>query len=314
MADHLKRIAGSFWFKATLSLVLLTLLLRRTDLSQLAGVVARANPGWVLAAYLAYMGSQFMSLVRWRMLARPLGFDEPFGRYFNYYCTGMYMNLFAPSTVAGDIGRALLLAGGQKRKTLAFTTVLADRGLGFIALTWVGAFGILTQPWYPVPAPLYYGAWVVPPATLAGWVWGPLLAARFLSPTNKWRVLIERDLAPYWNDRRLLMRTTVLAMAYHVIQISTQFVLAWALALPVPVSFFFVFVPVVNILGMIPISFSGIGVREGGYALALVRIGVDHEFAVALGLLSSAVVLATGVSAALVFVFNRTPVVVPAAE
>ena len=311
MVDRLKRIAGSFWFKAALSVILLTLLLSRTDLSQLLGVVARANPGWVLLAFLGYLGSQFLSLLRWRMLALPLGFDEPFSRYFSYYCTGMYMNLFAPSTVAGDIGRALLLAGGQKRKTLAFTTVLADRGLGFIALTWVGAFGILAQPWYPVPKLLYYSAWIIPPGTMAGWLWGPPLAIRFLAPTNKWRVLIERDLAPYWKDWQLLVRTTLLAMVFHTVQISTQFVLAWALVIPVSASFFFVFVPVVNILGMIPISFSGIGVRESGYAVALASVGVDHEFAVALGLLSSALVLATGLTAALVFVFNKSPAVVP---
>jgi uncharacterized membrane protein YbhN (UPF0104 family) len=306
--QSLKGIIASVWFKAALSVVLLAVLLRGTDVSELRGAVAHATAGWVLIAFLGYLGSQLISVVRWQMLARPLGFDARFGRYFTCYFSGMYLNLFAPSTVAGDIGRALFLAGGDKRRTLAFTTVIADRGLGFVALTWVGAISILAQPYYPVPALLYYAAWVVPPGTLGAWLFLPPLAVRVLPPANKWRILVERDLAPYWRDWQLLLRTSLVAIAFHLVQIATQVVLAWALQLRVPASFFLVFVPVVNILGMLPISLSGVGIRETGYVLALASIGIDRESAIALGLLSSAVVLASGMAAGIVFLLNKAPV------
>src|SRR5262245_66494452 len=113
----------------------------------------RAHAGWVAAAFLGFLASQVVSSIRWMMLARPLGFKEPFSYFFASYFTGMWMNLFAPSTVAGDIGRALYLAGGQKRRALAFTTVLADRGLGFVVLCWIGALATLLQPGYRLPIP-----------------------------------------------------------------------------------------------------------------------------------------------------------------
>jgi hypothetical protein len=292
--------------------VLLVVLLAETDLSQLAGAVAQARAGWVLAALLGYIASQVVSSIRWTMLARPVGFREPFSQFFGAYFTGMYMNLFAPSTVAGDIGRALFLAGGQKRKALAFTTVLADRGLGFVVLVWVGAVAIFTQPGYDLPPPLYWAAWVVPPTTLLGWLFGPKLMVRFLSPENRWRRLVERDLAAYWTDYRLLAETSVVALVFHTMQIGTQVFLAWALGLKVPTAFFFIFVPVVNILGMLPVSFSGIGIREGGYWFFLAQLGIDRASALALGLLSSVVVLATGLAGGLVFLLWKTPVVAAA--
>jgi len=284
----------------------MSVLLAETDLSQLAGAVAHARAGWVFAALIGNIGSQVVSSIRWTMLARPLGFDEPFGHFLASYFTGMYMNLFAPSTVAGDIGRALLLAGGQKRRALAFTTVIADRGLGFVVLSWIGALAILTHPGYHLPAALYYGAWVIPPATLFGWLYGPQLAVRMFAPGNRWRDLVEQDLAPYWNDFRLLGETCAIACLFHAIQIGTQILLAWALGITAPLSFFFIFVPVVNILGMLPISFSGIGIREGGYLFFLGQVGVGRAAAVALGLLSSVVVLATGISGGLVFLLWKT--------
>jgi uncharacterized membrane protein YbhN (UPF0104 family) len=299
---------SSLWLKLGLSVLLLVVLLIETDLSQLWGVVVRARAGWVAAALIGYIASQVVSSVRWTMLARPLGFDEPYGYFFASYFTGMYMNLFAPSTVAGDIGRALFLASGQKRKALAFTTVIADRGLGFIVLSWIAALAILTQPGYRLPALLYYGAWVIPPATLLAWLYLPQLVVRLFVPGSRWRTLVEQDLASYWRDFRLLAATSTVACVFHTLQITTQVFLAWALDVDVPVSFFFIFVPLVNILGMLPISFSGIGIREGGYWFFLALVGVSKAAAVALGLLSSGVVLVTGISGGLVFVLWRAQV------
>src|SRR5579862_3161311 len=188
---------SSMWFKVGLSVVLLSVLLLKTDSSDLLEAFTSAQPGWVILALVGYIISQVISSCRWTMLARPLGFDEPYTHYFYAYFTGMYMNLFAPSTVAGDVGRALYLAGG-KRRALAFTTVIADRGLGFVVLSWVGALAILLQPQYRLPLALYYSAWTVPPGTLLGWLYGPQLVVRLFERDNRWRHLVEKDLATYW--------------------------------------------------------------------------------------------------------------------
>lgn len=295
-----RRWLSSPWVKLLLSVVLLVVLLSRTDLSELAAAMAETEPGWVVVGFLVYLVSMVVSSVRWMMLARPLGFDEPFSQFFASYFTGMFMNLFAPSTVAGDIGRALFLGRGKKRKALAFTTVLADRGLGFVVLTWIAAIAIALQPQYRLPRLLYTAAWVIPPATLFAWLYLPQLAVRVLARENRWRILVERDLAPYWKDTALLLKTSGVAFVFHAMQILSQVCLAWALGLRVPTAYFFIFVPVVNIIGMIPVSFSGIGIRETGYLFFLARLGVSRHSALALGLLASAVVLLTGLAGGLV--------------
>lgn len=295
-----RRWLSSPWVKLLLSVILLVVLLLRTDLSELADAMAETQPGWVVVGFLVYLLSMVVSSVRWMMLARPLGFDEPFAQFFASYFTGMFMNLFAPSTVAGDIGRALFLGRGKKRKALAFTTVIADRGLGFVVLTWIAAVAIALQPQYRLPRVLYTAAWVFPPATLIAWLYLPQLAVRVLSRENRWRILVEQDLAPYWKDTVLLFKTSVVAFVFHAMQIFSQVCLAWALGLQVPTGYFFIFVPVVNILGMIPVSFSGIGIREWFYKLFLRKLAVSGHSAVALGLLASAIVLLAGLTGGLV--------------
>jgi uncharacterized membrane protein YbhN (UPF0104 family) len=304
MFRRLRKVTSSRWFKLASSVVLLAVLLHETDVAGLSGALHKAQPWWVVASLAGYIFSQVISAYRWSLLARPLGFRESFRRFLVYYFSGMYLNLFAPSTVAGDVGRALFLASGRRR-ALAMTTVVADRGTGAVALVLVGAAAIILLPQYPMPHIVRIGAWLAPPLVVAGWLWGPRLAVRLLSPDHRVRRFVEKDLAPYWHDLRLLGLTLVVATFFHLLQIATQVVLAWSLDVEAPNSFFLVFVPIVNLLGMLPVSFSGVGVREAGYWYFLSLVGIHKEAAIALGLLASAVAIASGVAGAPGFVLAR---------
>jgi uncharacterized membrane protein YbhN (UPF0104 family) len=296
-SSGLAALLGSRWLKLALSVVLLAVLAYETDTVALRRAVLAANPLWFLVALAGNLFSQVVSAVRWGLLTKPVGFADPHRRLVAYYFSGMYLNLFAPSTVAGDIGRALFLAAGRRR-ALALTTVIADRIIGLAALTLIGALAIAVLPGVPLPRFTRWIAWLTPPSMFAGWMVLPKLAARLLPPRHRWRRLVEKDLAPYWNDRALLIRTMSVSAVFHLIQIGTQVALARALGLAVDARFFLVFVPIVNILGMLPVSFSGIGVREAGYWYFLKQLGADAESAVALGLLGSLIVLVTGLSGA----------------
>lgn len=292
---RLRAVVASRWFKLLLSAALLAVLLYEIDLQQMRAALAAADVGWLMLAWTSLVASQVVSAYRWALLARALGFSEPFGRFCLYYFSGMYLNLFGPGTVAGDVGRVLFLARGRRR-ALALTTVVADRATGFVALIWIAATAVVLLPDEPFLGPLRWLAGLTFPVTMAGWLWGPRLAARLLPPANRWRVLVERDLAPYWHDRGLLVRALVWAMAMHAMQIISQLLVARALGLQLPWAFFLIVVPLVNIAGTLPFSMQGVGVREAGYWSYLTRIGVQRETALAVGLLSSVVVFATGLS------------------
>lgn len=294
-------IWSRWWFKAAISVAVLVFLLRRVERHELQMALLEADPTWVGVALCTYLLSMVVSCARWTLLARPLGFRQPLSHFFGSYFTGMYMNLFGVSTVAGDIGRALMLAGGPGRRALALTTVLADRGLGFVVLVWIGAAAIILQPEYRLPLPLYYAAWLVPPASVLAWLYGPQLMVRLLPPENRYRRMVEVDLQPYFADARLLLGTSLVAVLFHGLQIVSQVFLGWGLGLHVPWTYYFIFVPVVNIAGMLPITFSGIGIREAGYIFFLRRVGADRHAAMALGLLASAIVLASGLAGGIVY-------------
>lgn len=304
LATRVRAAISSRWFKLALSATLLAILLHETDLGAMRAALAAADLGLMTLAWLVVVISQVASAYRWCLLAQAVGFDEPFTRFCVYYFSGMYLNLFGPGTVTGDVGRTLFLAGGRRR-ALALTTVIAHRATGFVALVWITCVAIVLLPDQPLPSVARWLAALTVPLTLLGWLWGPRLAARLLSPNNHWRLLIERDLAVYWHHTGVITASLALATLAQGLQLVAQWLIGAALGQTLAWTFLLVIVPLVGIVATLPFSLQGIGVRETGYWYYLSRMGVPHEAAIALGLLTSAVALAAGLTGLPFFLFVR---------
>jgi glycosyltransferase 2 family protein len=66
------------------------------------------------------------------------------------------------------------------------------------------------------------------------------------------------------------------------------------------------FIPVVTLVSMIPISLNGMGLREYAFVALFTGIGVPAESAVALGLLSSTVIILSSLPGGVVYVFFKS--------
>jgi hypothetical protein len=97
----------------------------------------------------------------------------------------------------------------------------------------------------------------------------------------------------------------LLSLAFHLIQVAIQVLIADALAFELPWSYALVFFPLVDVVAMLPVSISGIGLREGGYLFFLGRLGVAPERAIASSIVWLAIVVASGLVGGLVFVLYR---------
>ena len=88
-------------------------------------------------------------------------------------------------------------------------------------------------------------------------------------------------------------------------------VLVWlvgeALGLPVPPLYYGVFVPLVSLLTLLPVSVNGMGLREAGTVLLLAPLGVGRAEAVALSLLTFAVLTAASLAGLGFYLFGHFP-------
>jgi hypothetical protein len=68
---------------------------------------------------------------------------------------------------------------------------------------------------------------------------------------------------------------------------------------------FFIYVPIINVVSMIPISFNALGIREYFYVLLFARAGVAGETSLAVSLVSFFLLFLLSLLGGLFFIFYR---------
>jgi glycosyltransferase 2 family protein len=286
----------------------LYLVLRQVDFDAMLRVIARADVVDVVAVIAIYLAGQAMTAWRWKLIAQRVGFEEGMGEFLRFYFVGMFFNLFGPSTLGGDLVRALYLGAPSARRTMAVHTVLFDRVSGlvmlvFVAVAALGLFGRFGLPW------LVIGLVVVTGVGMAvGWFLVPAIVRRVFSTESKIARLVQRDLGPFWNDHALLARAAGVSVVFHVLQCSSLMLLGHALSMEIDWRYYFVFHPLVTVLSAIPVSVAGLGIREAGYVWFLQRQGIDNDIATAFGILWFVVLLASSLVGGLVYLWSGAAV------
>jgi uncharacterized protein (TIRG00374 family) len=281
---------------------------------------------WLLALGV-YALTQAVSALRWRLMARPLGFREPLGRYLSYYYIGMFFNLVLPTSVGGDVVRAWYLDGKSGRRLAAFVSVFADRVSGVVVLLALTLFALAI-------CPLTLPGWLL--ATTAATAGGLLLAlaalfmvSRKQTTDGRWQMadgkLQEPDdtgwRARYHNlqsaicnlqsailpDRRLLLSTTLLSLVVQLANVLVVWLIGQSLGVAVPGSYYLIFVPMVSLVTLLPVSVNGMGVREAAVVVMLKPLGVDPSVALTLSFLWFAVYTVPSLGGVLFYLLGRFP-------
>jgi uncharacterized membrane protein YbhN (UPF0104 family) len=290
--------------RLVISAALLAWLGSRTDWAQVGRAFAGLRPEWWLGAVAVYVASQVVSALRWQMLARPLGFGQPLRQFTGYCFIGMYFNLFLPTSVGGDVVRAWYLSGGSGRRLAAFLSVFVDRCSGLGVLLGMACLAMALCP-VEVPAWVPVSVWGAGSCAVAGLCLAPT-AARWTHRFARVRRLTE-GARQYLRRPRVLVGSTALSLVIQVVNVLIVWMLAQGMGIEAPLAYFWIAVPMVTLLTMVPVSLNGMGVREWGMVLFLHPLGVSAGTAMSLAFLWFAVFTAVSLLGGGVYLFGRFP-------
>lgn len=259
-----------------------------------------------LVISLVFMGMTILlGLLRWRMVLRVQGLDLSLVRTTEISLVAHFFNSFLLGSTGGDLLKAYYAAREtHHKKTEAVMTVLVDRLLGlfvmllFACVMMLPNLALLTQ--HRTLAAL---AWLVflmmagCGTVIALSLWGGV--SRTLPQAREWLrrmpkgELLERALKAcrhFGRDKAFLLRAVAVSMVLNVFCVLQIMVLAWGLGLRIPPLALFVIVPVIVCISALPITPSGLGVRENLYVLMLAvpEINVDPTRALSISLLAYA--------------------------
>jgi glycosyltransferase 2 family protein len=286
--------------RAAVSAVVLTYISYDVDHADLRAALSAVHVRDLLLPLGLFLAGQVLSALKWWLVGSSVGLRRPVVEYVRFYFIGMVVNVFGVSTIGGDVVRALYLGGGRNA-AVALNSVVFDRVSGLAILMALGALAFLAFPEYRLPSALSVALMAGGVALAVGWWTCPRLV-RLLPVRNRFRRLVECDLAPFWRDRRLLVQISTLSAIFHLLQVGVQYLLARAAGTSLPFSYCLVMHPVLSLMLAMPISIGGFGVREGGYLYFLTRVDVDDSIAVTMGLLWWLMTAVSGAIGGLIFV------------
>jgi uncharacterized protein (TIRG00374 family) len=208
------------------------------------------------------------------------------------YFVGFFFNNLLPSGFGGDPVKMYELSRRSKRGAEAVSSVLVDRFMGLFALQAIGLLA-LAFAWRLVPMRI-----VVLTVAVFG---ASLLAAWAVSHRRLWDFWAAR--VPIF-DRLLsiqavsalvsslqsysgaaLLQALGVGAVFNVLLITANVLIGTALGADLLLPYYMIFVPLTSLVLILPISFAGLGVREGTYVFLFAQAGLAQEVALSLSLL-----------------------------
>jgi uncharacterized membrane protein YbhN (UPF0104 family) len=265
-----------------------------------------AQVRWGLAALgLAVLWSGLaIAVVRWRRILHALGSPLGLGEIIRIFGSGLFLSLFLPTSIGGDVYRLARIGQGGFGVARAGVSLLAERGIGLVALILLAAPVValhpLTRDLLPLAVALGAGGLG---AILAVAFWGGpvahLLARRLpalepaLGPAS-WSALMRQAPAVFG-----------LSLLIHLSTVGANLLLAHALRVQLGWWQALALIPLIVLSGQLPISPGGLGVREAAFVYFLGRAGIAKEPAFAVGLAWLAGLYLTGAIGAVLFLLDR---------
>lgn len=275
--------------KVLVSLVILAILIRRADFGEMEVSWDARTAAFVFLGITTIGGALFLSAVRWWVVL--WSGSCSLSELFRAYLLGWLSSLFLPSTVAGDAVRVAVVTRGTTGAGAAVSSIVLERSLGFASLILCLAVGVLIEPSaFLAPAALIEWSVTGRQAQIAVLI---LTGASVLLWTQRHRLqgLVHgvRQAVSLWSrfgksPGRMAMAAAV-AIGVQVFYIVAWWAFAHALSISLSWGMLLVYVPLVSLVALLPVTIAGLGVREGAWVFLLAPLGAPIAAVVTFSLL-----------------------------
>jgi uncharacterized protein (TIRG00374 family) len=233
-------------------------------------------------------------LSAWRWQEVLLVFDERVSirTLTGHHLAGQFVGNVLPSTIGGDVLRVSRAAKTTGTGDVAFASVVIERLSGFVALPLLSLVGFAIEPsllqldrsWIALMIAAATVAALVVILIVAG---SSRLAGRFAHRQNWMRFIgaVHVGVDRIRHEPRRAVSVLVAAITYQLSVLISVYCAIHALGVSVPNGAVLAFLPAVAAAQALPISLSGLGIREGLLVILLHPLGVPTGKAIGVGLL-----------------------------
>ncbi|GAB5045941.1 lysylphosphatidylglycerol synthase transmembrane domain-containing protein [Thermodesulfovibrio sp. TK110] len=251
MKKHIK-----IFIRLAVTFLLILYLFKKIEINHVLNALFLINPLIFLSASFLYILSSYISTLRWKIFLPQK--DLKVSKLFSLYLIGSFFNNVLPGIVGGDVIKIFMIKekAGLKK---ALASVFMERYTGLFALLLIGFIFFCL---FYTDLPEHRLVWSVPLSFLLF-----ILGSIFLLLLGKIKFFKEmHDYVLSFNRKQILQAIFYSFLVQFIVIVSVYLIFV---GVYISVSFFEVciFLPVIILISMLPVSVSGIGVREWCFIL-----------------------------------------------
>ncbi|MDH4036662.1 MAG: flippase-like domain-containing protein [Candidatus Krumholzibacteria bacterium] len=280
--------------KIAVSAGLMVFLLRKISLPELERLIRTMDPVLLVSAVAVFVVSNVAGWLQWHVLLSAGGISAGRARTFGFYNVGLFFNNFLPANIGGDAVKVydVTRLGGSVYHVIAVT--LLDRLLGVFSLCVLAiAADLFLIAREPTPYAYYlalFAACMLP--AIGFYFFRPLgnafrravLRVRPLALDRRITSIIDH-LSPFKGRRALVARLVAFSILIQMLRVLTHVLVGMAMGVTMDFHVlcqFFVFVPILSLAMIPPVTINGLGIREGLGILLFAQAGIGRTDAFAM--------------------------------
>jgi len=283
--------------RLVVSVGLIAFLLARLDV----GKIVQHLKGLLLAPLLVAAGLDLAMILvqawRWDVLLKARNVTIGFGKLVYYYLVSIFFSAFLPTSVGGDFARIVAVSTATTRRADAVASIVLERIMGFFVLLPVSLLALpfvaaRLKEWKLVVTAEVVGVLVVggflvllvrPVARTFSQILEPVfgLLSRFRARERLERVY--SSIVIYKDAKGAVAAGIALSVASRLLWVGACYFICRAFSIKLGIAVLLVVAPIVELVRMVPVSVSGVGVREAAFVAMLRQFGVEDSLAFSFG-------------------------------
>jgi len=261
--------------QAAITIFLLWWIFRKPETrADMANALQNAHFWWLLPGIISIGCAALLQTERWRQLLQVQGISFGWLRTFRVFLIGMFFNLFLLGATGGDVVKIFYaMREAASKKSAALLSVLVDRIMGLLALVAVTAVLVALRFDALMTKPALMGALATIMGLMVGVVIAGFIVDRFhlAHKLPKWlplhATIIEfaSAFSVYARSPKVMLSTFCLSIPAHLLNFLAFYFAARAFdqfTWSSGVLDVFSVLPIINTITALPLSLSGIGLRE----------------------------------------------------
>jgi uncharacterized protein (TIRG00374 family) len=302
-------------FKVLCTILLLILLINQVDFSGLGNLSTRIRPTWMVLAILVNMFALLTIVWRWKIIIDGMGVHKSFIDLFYVNLTSTFFGMFLPSSVGGDVSKMIMIAENTSDREAAVSSVIIDRVIGMIVTILTGIVSLFFLPSLRENC-VVLGSLVITLLIILLFAFLILNRRTFRKTINLIPVSIRRrfeesiskidqSITKLQNNLRTLISALIVSFLRQVAISISFFCAGKSFGISAEMAVYFVVIPIVMAVIVLPISINGLGLQDNIMIFLLGMAGIGSAEALFLSIFMHVTRNLTGIIGGILYTFGH---------